>query len=136
MKTWTAALLVASFLIAPTLSRAEGGVEIGALGGAMAGSLMGPGSDRVEHAVIGAVVGALLGAAIDAEEQSHNAPPTATTTTWSEPEYVAAYPTTRYVVTEPVHYREESHWDRHRRHHRHHCRDCHKHRHNHRRYWD
>ncbi|MEO5350799.1 MAG: glycine zipper domain-containing protein [Magnetococcus sp. YQC-3] len=133
MKIWTAALVVASFLVMPTLARAEGGVEIGALGGAMAGSLMGPGSDRVEHAVIGAVVGALLGAAIDAEEQSRY--DTTTSSTWSEPEYVATYPTTRYVIAEPVHYREKHRWDRHRHHH-HRDRHRHHHRHNHWRNWD
>ncbi|MEO5334667.1 MAG: glycine zipper domain-containing protein [Magnetococcus sp. YQC-5] len=144
MKNWTAALVVASFLMVPTLARADGGVEIGALGGAMAGSLMGTGSDRVEHAVIGAVVGALLGAAIDAEEQSRNNAQSITTATWSEPGYVATYPTTRYVIAEPVHYREGHRWDRHRHHHRladrhsnHHRWDRYDHyRHDHRHNWD
>jgi uncharacterized protein YcfJ len=135
MKNWTAALIVASFLVVPTLARAEGGVEIGALGGAMAGSLMGPGSDRVEHAVIGAVVGALLGAAIDAEEQSHYDSQSIPTATWNEPGYVGTYPTTRYIITEPVHYREKHRWDRHRHHH-HRDRHRHHHRHNHWRNWD
>jgi hypothetical protein len=135
MKNWTAALVVASFLVVPTLARAEGGVEIGALGGAMAGSLMGPGSDRVEHAVIGAVVGALLGAAIDAEEERRNGPPAITAATWSERGYVDTYPTTRYGIAEPVHYRESRQWDRHRPHH-HRDRHRHHHRHNHWRNWD
>lgn len=135
MKNWTTALVIIGFLMVPTLARAEGGVEMGVLGGAMAGSLMGPGEDRIEHALIGAVVGGLLGAAIDAEEQSRT-PSSVTTATWNEPEYVDAYPATRYVIVEPVHYRERHRWDRHRRHHRHHCRDCHRHWQGHRRNWD
>lgn len=139
MKNWTAALVVASFLVIPTLARAEGGVEFGALGGAVAGSMMGPGDERMEHAVIGAVVGALLGAAIDSEEQNHNNTSTIRTTRWSEPKYVATYPATQYVIAEPVHYRERGHWNRHKHHHH---RDHYKHynrhhdRHNHWRDWD
>ena len=105
MKNWIAALVVASILITSTFARADGGVEMGALGGAMTGSLMGPGNDRVEHAVIGAVVGALLGAAIDADAQTRDDTPSITTATWSGPGYVATYPTTRYVTAEPIHYR-------------------------------
>ncbi|MBF0583912.1 MAG: glycine zipper 2TM domain-containing protein [Magnetococcales bacterium] len=126
MKKWTAALIVAGCLVVPTLARADGGMEMGALGGAMAGSLMGPGDERVEHAVIGAVVGALLGAAIDTEEQSR---------TWNDAEYAVTYPTTRYRIVEPVHYRDAHRWDRHRHHH-HRDRHGHHHRQHHWRSWD
>lgn len=135
MKIGIAALLVGSFLVVPTLARSEGGLEMGALGGAVAGSLMGPGSDRVEHAVIGAVVGALLGTAIDAEEQSRHGTHTARSATWSEPDYVVTYPTTRYVIAEPIHDRDEHRWDRHKRHRRHHFRHGHRHHHHGHNHW-
>ncbi|MEO5339471.1 MAG: YMGG-like glycine zipper-containing protein [Magnetococcus sp. MYC-9] len=130
MKIWLIPLIMSSILAFSSCTHPHNGAGTGAgiLGGALAGSLVGPHKNRAENALIGAAVGGLLGSAVDAEAHRH-------ASGRNETGYVATYPTTQYIITEPVYYRESRSWSRHRHHH-HWDRHRHHHRHGHWRNWD